>query len=249
MRFHPFPLRGRVRLALLPWLLLILAGLLITTLSVMGLNRDQSTPGQFTVAIVASTFGADTPHATPSSPPSTRPSSATPTTAPTPATRATPATPARTASTGGRALFGLRLPTLHVTANAHEVVTTHGVLQVPDNPLDVGWWTGSPLPGSAQGATIIDGHIDSARTGPGALAHVAQLRPADPIEVVLPNGHILTYLVTARRVFVKSAGLPPSLFTAAGPPHLTVISCGGPFDSNSRSYEDNIVTLATPTTH
>lgn len=127
------------------------------------------------------------------------------------------------------------------------MITSSGTLQVPANPADVGWWTGSAQPGSAHGSTVIDGHVDSARTGPGALFRLGDLHPGDPILATLAGGHTITYRVTARSIYVKSAGLPASLFAATGAPRLVLISCGGPFNHTALSYEDNIVVFASPT--
>jgi len=59
----------------------------------------------------------------------------------------------------------LDLPTIHIRARVENVVTTHGILAVPDDPAKVGWWTGSALPGTTTGSTVLDGHVDSAQTG------------------------------------------------------------------------------------
>lgn len=126
------------------------------------------------------------------------------------------------------------------------VTSVNGALTVPDDPQQVGWWVGSALPGSRSGTTVIDGHIDSATAGVGALIHLSDLVPGDRLSIVGSTGKTLDYDVSARRVYAKNAGLPPSLFTAGGPEHLLLISCGGPFDSARGSYEDNIVVFATP---
>jgi len=141
----------------------------------------------------------------------------------------------------------LDLPALGVRADVKHVVTTDGVLAVPDNPADVGWWTGSAPAGSSTGSTVIDGHVDSARTGPGALFHLTDLVAGDPISVTTATGLVVHYRVTGRRVFDKHQGLPADLFVTTGPPRLVLITCGGPFDSAARSYLDNIVILASPT--
>lgn len=140
----------------------------------------------------------------------------------------------------------LVLPRFGVRADVLPVTSTDGVLAVPGNPQQVGWWVGSPLPGSASGTTVIDGHIDSATAGVGALIHLSDLVPGDHVSIVGSTGRTLDYVVVARRVYVKHAGLPPSLFAPGGPERLLLISCGGPFDFARGSYEDNIAVFATP---
>ena len=142
----------------------------------------------------------------------------------------------------------LVLPTLGVRAHIRDVVTTDGVLGVPDNPAEVGWWTGSVPAGSSTGSTVIDGHVDSAVTGEGALFHLTDLALGDRIFVTTTTGRVVPYRVTGRRVYVKHQGLPADLFVTTGPPRLVLITCGGPFDATTRNYQDNIVIFATPAT-
>jgi ribosomal protein S18 acetylase RimI-like enzyme len=71
--------------------------------------------------------------------------------------------------------IGVELPTLGVRADVFPVGITAGQLDVPTDPADVGWWTGSVAAGSPAGATIIDGHVDSAELGAGALYRLTDL--------------------------------------------------------------------------
>ena len=142
----------------------------------------------------------------------------------------------------------LVLPSLGVTADIVRVDSVAGVLQVPDDISTVGWWQNSVPAGSLTGTTVIDGHIDSAAAGEGALFHLANLGPGDHVQVRTATGRTLTYQVQARRVYVKADGLPAELFNQQGPARLVIISCGGPFDATIHSYEDNIAIYATPTT-
>lgn len=139
----------------------------------------------------------------------------------------------------------LGLPTLAVDAPVQEVQTSGGVLGVPDDPRVVGWWTGSSLAGAAQGTTVVDGHVDSAARGLGALFALRRLVPGDPVTVSTGTA-TLTYRVTGQQVYDKTAGLPEELFRETGPPGLVLITCGGAFDARTRHYADNVVVLAEP---
>ena len=102
------------------------------------------------------------------------------------------------------------------------------------------------MPGATNGSTVIDGHIDSAVAGYGALFHLGDLSPGDSVSVTTNTGKTVQYTVQARRVYVKEQGLPADLFDQKGPARLVIISCGGRFDSSIHSYEDNIAIFATP---
>lgn len=169
-----------------------------------------------------------------------------PTTAPSmPPTFAPAAAPPKAAQ--GRPTV-LHLPTLNITAHIDPVDSTDGVLQVPDDVSRVGWWQHSADAGSTAGSTVIDGHIDSAVTGEGALFNLADLAPGDPLSVTTSVGSTIHYQVQARRVYVKEDGLPAELFSQQGPARLVIISCGGTFDKATRSYEENVAVFATPIT-
>jgi hypothetical protein len=138
----------------------------------------------------------------------------------------------------------IAIAALQVQSPTEQVRTTNGSLGVPDDPNHVGWWIGSALPGAASGTVVIDGHVDSAVSGPGALFHIADLRTGDQIVVRTAREQYVHYAVEARRVLSKDDPLPAEFFATTGPPRLVLISCGGPFDRHTLSYEDNIVVIA-----
>jgi Sortase domain len=135
---------------------------------------------------------------------------------------------------------------LGVRAAVVPVLASYGQLDVPTNPKRLGWWNASAQVGAPAGTLVIDGHVDAAGFGPGALFRLADLHTADRISVTSTTGHRQDYAVIGRRVYVKAGGLPPELFATTGPPRLVLITCGGPFDRTTRNYLDNIVIYATP---
>ncbi len=117
---------------------------------------------------------------------------------------------------------------------------------MPHDVSRVGWWRHSAPPGSATGTTVIDGHLDSATSAPGALFHLVSVEPGDTVTITTTTGATVHYRVQARRVYVKARGLPAEMFTQEGPPRLVIISCGGSFDPTEHGYPDNIAIYATP---
>lgn len=142
--------------------------------------------------------------------------------------------------------MSLTIASLGVRAVIRPVAVTEGVLGVPDDPAEVGWWSGSALAGSGSGSVVLDGHVDSATLGVGALFRLAQLGPGAVVAVGTDAGSSVRYRVTARRELDKASGLPPDLFRRSGAPQLVVITCGGAFDRQMLSYRDNVVVAATP---
>jgi Sortase domain len=141
----------------------------------------------------------------------------------------------------------LAIPALRVQATVVPVDTSGEILGVPADPAQVGWWTGSALPGAASGTVAIDGHIDSASTGPGAFYQLANLHIDDLLIITTTTGDRRNYAVTGRRTYHKANGLPPDLFATTGPPRLVLITCSGSFDRSTGSYSHNIVVFAAPT--
>lgn len=141
----------------------------------------------------------------------------------------------------------LRLPRLHIDAPVLPVsVGADGLLGVPANPRQLGWWKGSARPGFASGSVVIDGHVDSAALGLGALFRLREARPGD--QVVLENaaGDSTGYTVVARRSYAKTSLPVAEVFAADVSPRLVLLTCGGAFDQATHHYSDNVVVYAVP---
>ncbi len=138
----------------------------------------------------------------------------------------------------------LRIPTLGVNAPIVSVSVHAGELGVPDNPHVVGWWERGALAGARHGTVVLDGHVDTAADGPGALFHLADLHLDTPLTLSTPIGEF-DYVVRAVRHYPKTA-LPEDIFDTSGLPRLSIITCGGSFNRSTLEYSDNIVVYATP---
>jgi Sortase domain len=110
-----------------------------------------------------------------------------------------------------------------------------------------GWWANSAPVGAATGTVVVDGHVDSAAAGPGALFRLTDLHASDRIAITTPDGQQQDDRVIGRRVYAKANGLAADLFSSTGAPRLVLITCGGPFDRTTLSYLDNIVVFASLT--
>lgn len=161
-----------------------------------------------------------------------------------------PASPADAAQSHAAATVAAAPPTrLHAPAIGVDApVVPIGVdgraLVIPDDPSVVGWWRDGARPGAPTGTVVLAGHVDAWDTGPGALFHLARIRPGDAVSVRTDTGE-RGYVVEAVRRYPKPE-LPVEVFAPAGRPRLVLISCGGAFDRRLRSYTDNVVVYATP---
>ncbi|MBO0803023.1 MAG: class F sortase [Nocardiopsaceae bacterium] len=173
---------------------------------------------------------------------------------------AAPAVTAKAPSKTATSIHGFRLliPSIGTDAPVFPEGATGpggGALTIPDDVHDVGWWDGvwkSPsgtdhekvaAPGQP-GVALLAGHINSAVQGQGALSRLQQLKPGAAITVG-KGGKVTHWTVTRVQTVLKSA-LPDSLYVNHGPAKLAVVSCGGPFDSATGHYLDNVIAWAKP---
>jgi hypothetical protein len=130
----------------------------------------------------------------------------------------------------------VKIPSLGVTAAATpESVDAGGALGVPGNPAEVGWW----MPSTAE--LVIDGHVDTAGAGPGALFGVRTLRPGAAVIVMTASG-TEHWTVDGVRTY-RNGHVPAGLFNGQGP-RLVIVTCGGPFDYATHHYDDKVIAYA-----
>lgn len=154
-------------------------------------------------------------------------------------------TPAGPTAMAGASPRRLAVPSLHVDAPIVPVgVLPTGALAVPDDPQVLGWWQGGARPASGLGGIVLDGHVDTTVNGPGALFHLRELRPGDPLMLSTDHGS-QRYVIAALRSYPK-ADLPAEVFAPSRQPRLVIITCGGAFNHKTRQYADNIVAYAVP---
>jgi len=106
-----------------------------------------------------------------------------------------------------------------------------------------GWYRYSPTPGQL-GPSVVLGHVDSARYGPGVFFRLGALRIGDPVRVRRADGTTVIFRVTRVAEYAKSAFPSRAVYGDVDRPELRLITCGGRFDPSERSYLDNVVVYA-----
>ena len=122
-------------------------------------------------------------------------------------------------------------------------------IEVPslDDPdSKAGWYKYSPTPGQI-GPTVILGHVDSAKYGPGVFFKLGALQPGATVEVTLTDRIVAVFTVDKVVAYPKSAFPSTAVYGTINHPGLRLITCGGTFDPAAGSYESNIVAYATLT--
>lgn len=136
----------------------------------------------------------------------------------------------------------IEIPAIHVDAPVMKLDRSpSGVIQVPplNNHNLTGWFDRSVTPGQT-GTSIILGHVDTFQ-GPSAFFNIKLLKPGDLIEVKRANGSTAKFMVDGVQVVSKATFPSTVIYGNSWYPGLRLITCGGPFDTTTRQYLDNIV--------
>ncbi|MDQ6719303.1 MAG: class F sortase [Candidatus Dormibacteraeota bacterium] len=121
-------------------------------------------------------------------------------------------------------------------------VDRFGIIRVPVNAWNAGWYKGGPVPG-APGDAVIEGHAGYPGQ-PMIFGKLVTLRPGDRIVVVLSDRSRQLFIV-ASTTSVPVGSAPPGFAEPYGTPRLTLITCTGHFDKKSYSYSARLVVEAT----
>ncbi|WP_034269437.1 class F sortase [Haloechinothrix halophila] len=119
-------------------------------------------------------------------------------------------------------------------------------LEVPPEEPDskAGWFNQSPTPGEA-GPSILLGHVDSAEYGPAVFFELTKLAKGDKVTVDRADGTTAVFRVDRTERYAKNEFPTHEVYGNIDHAGLRLITCGGEFDLEEGSYEDNIVTYAT----
>lgn len=157
------------------------------------------------------------------------------------ATLSTPSAP----PPGSAADWAVDIPSIGVRSASIGAfgLTPAGVMEVPADHFTVAWYRFTAVPGEA-GNAVFAAHVDWAGHL-GVFNRLGELTPGGVITVTAPDGESHTYqvesvdLVDPDRVDVESI-----VGRRAGSPTLTLITCGGEFNRETRDYERRVIVRA-----
>jgi sortase (surface protein transpeptidase) len=157
----------------------------------------------------------------------------------------TPATGPRPAPLARSVPVQIRIPAIAVNAPVTELgLDADGAIQVP--PLNqhnlAGWYEYGPTPGQ-QGPAVIVGHVDS-YTGPSVFYRLKDLRKGERIYVTLADGQRPAFIVDGLQEASKDQFPTSAVYGSLPYQGLRLITCGGPFDTGTGHYLDNVIVYA-----
>ena len=140
---------------------------------------------------------------------------------------------------------GLSIPSLGVLAPVVPVgLGEDRSMQIP-GVSEAGWYLPGRAPGSPTGSAVIAAHVDF-NERPGVFFELRGIQPGAEVVVTDAAGGKHRFVVTERSQVAKDRVPMQELFRTGGDPVLTLVTCGGAFDSGARSYSDNIIVRAVP---
>ncbi|MGW4354528.1 class F sortase [Nocardia sp. NPDC004582] len=135
------------------------------------------------------------------------------------------------------------IPSINVAGSLIAVgLNADGSVQVPADYQQAAWYQQGPAPGE-QGSSVILGHVDSYK-GPGVFFTLKKVKKDDMIDVTRADGKVAHFKVTDVRMYLKSEFPDQTVFGPRGGATLQVVTCGGDFDKNAKSYLSNVVVFS-----
>jgi LPXTG-site transpeptidase (sortase) family protein len=133
----------------------------------------------------------------------------------------------------------LLIPALNVHRPVEGVGTNRfGVMNLPVNGWDAGWYKYGPIPG-APGDAVIEGHAGYPDQ-PMIFGKLSTLKAGDQVLVVLADKTQRLFVVVSKTT-VPVGVAPAGMGEPYGPPRLTLITCTGSFDATTFSYSRRLV--------
>lgn len=115
-------------------------------------------------------------------------------------------------------------------------------LEVPADGTVAGWYGGAPTPGEL-GPAVIAAHVDW-NGERGVFFDLHELARGDEITVERADGRAAVFAVLAVERYPKDRFPSAAVYGDLDHAGVRLITCGGEFDDEARSYRDNVVVFA-----
>jgi sortase (surface protein transpeptidase) len=137
----------------------------------------------------------------------------------------------------------IRIPAIEVSSRLERLgLNADGTIEIPTAWDVAGWFAQGAKPGQP-GPAVILGHVDS-RAGPAVFYRVRELRSGDEIFVDQRGGDTVEFVVKKLEQTDKNRFPTEDVYFPTLKPMLSLVTCGGTFDTSSGHYRDNIIVFA-----
>ncbi|BDZ66016.1 class F sortase [Agromyces mangrovi Wang et al. 2018] len=120
------------------------------------------------------------------------------------------------------------------------------VMELPENPNVAGWYRYGPGIGDESGTVVVAAHVDSLEFGLGPFAAIADAPVGTEIVLTSAEGTTERFVIASRDAARKGSVDWDAVFDRSGERRLAIITCGGEFDWERRTYLDSVVVLTEP---
>lgn len=136
----------------------------------------------------------------------------------------------------------LIIPNINVNATVKDVgVTSKGIMGVPKNAMDAGWFNLGPRPGE-MGSAVIAGHLNGESGQEAVFTNLNKLVKGDQLYVENDKGEIFTFVVRESRIY--GLGYADDVFSRNDGVHLNLVTCDGVWDGGIKSYSKRLVVFS-----
>lgn len=141
----------------------------------------------------------------------------------------------------------LRIPSLDLRARVLGTgLDDRGGVAAPsyEQAGKVGWYRGGPMPGEA-GVALMTGHVDT-DTRRAVFYSLSTVERGTTVEVTGEDGRLMEFTVESTEVVAGDRFDAEDVYgpREEGRAELRLLTCGGTFDRESRSYTSNVVVSA-----
>ncbi|GAA1735465.1 hypothetical protein GCM10009809_33280 [Isoptericola hypogeus] len=140
----------------------------------------------------------------------------------------------------------VEVPALGITVPVRATgVDDRGAMALPGSADVAGWYRFGAAPASPAGTTVVAAHVDD-EDSVGPFARLNGAETGTVVRVRTEDGTTHNYTVTNLRATAKHELSPDAVFDRSGPSRLVLVTCGGEWDAEARSYAQNVVVTAVP---
>jgi sortase A len=136
----------------------------------------------------------------------------------------------------------LKIPSINVDAIVEHVgIIPNGEMGVPQNTINVGWFSLGSRPGDV-GSAVIAGHLNGLWGQPGVFASLFKLKFGDKIYTEDDQGVIKVFVVQDNQIY--NPGYADAIFSNNNSVHLNLITCEGSWNETRKSFSKRRIVFA-----
>jgi len=140
--------------------------------------------------------------------------------------------------------INLKIPKIGVDAAIEYVgLTSESAMEVPEGPVNVGWYKLGPRPGE-KGSAVIAGHEGWKNGISAVFDNLHLLSKGDEILVQDEKGVNRTFIVREVEVYAPDGDATNVFSSRDGKVHLNLITCEGAWSFHGKNYANRLVVFA-----